>query len=257
MSQIIINPYQFGAAPPPAPDFALGLYNPGDLGYLYNFDDTSTVYDSIFKTTLSVDGGVAALVEPIFGPTDANQSNAGRVPIRTFGAGLTYDGTSDYMNCRQPVSGAAGNGSICCYFRKPATGAHSIIFGGGTGSTGRTYLGVLTGTDQLAAGMGAVSFTTFTGGPSVISATDFHTGVLTWQGAGPQIADLYLDGAVINANKAWTGGDCSTNTGVGGLSTNSGSPTNFFAGDVKHAMYIDRILTPTEIADLHTYWASL
>jgi len=159
-------------------------------------------------------------------------------------AGLTYDGSDDRLvSTLNPTT----SGSIAARFN--GTTASRVIAGSQSASDGRCFL-ALDASGKLAAGIGAQSTSTITGGADIRSAD--HVGVVTWDGS---TVKLYLDGTEIYS--AAQSGAVNTTVPIyeGALNAN-GTASAFWTGSISDSLIINRVLTPTEITKLSTSWSS-
>jgi len=159
-------------------------------------------------------------------------------------AGLTYDGSDDRLvSTLSPTA----SGSIAARFN--GSTASRVIAGSQPASDGRCFL-ALDASGKLAAGIGAQSTSTITGGADIRS--EDHVGVVTWDGS---TVKLYLDGTEIYS--AAQSGAVNTTVPIyeGALNAN-GTASAFWTGSISDSLIIDRVLTPTETTDLTNSWSS-
>lgn len=249
----LINPYRLA----PAGFTDVSLFTGADDGFIYHLDDASTMWSDTGRTTNVTDGGTVAAIDDILGNYDSAATAAAAArPQWNSGAGCLFDGTDDYFRVTGITPAFGTNVTFAAYVRvdTAASAAFKIAVGSQSG-TSRGWLAHDTAW-RASGGVGALAGGTHFGGSDLRSASTYYTIALDWDNGSVQDSRLYVDGSNVATN-TWTGSVSTNEIRIGARGTGASTQDLFWDGDIKFALVIDRVLTPTEHSDLHTYWSGL
>lgn len=240
---MLIDPYRFGAAPPPGPHPLAYLFGSGELGAIYDaaYTDGTLVgaYTDVTGTTpATTDGQLAAYVTDWSG--NANhllQASAGNRPtFRKSGAKcwLNGDGTDDVMDTAGTVTGLK----------------HFFAAGRFDGASFPEYNGFLCTLDSSATAI------IFTGDFSATNA---------WYSSGTNLTNFRLNGSASILAPMSTNGVTSVEKTLGNSAATGQirifadrfNINRFWSGRMYGALLIDRILTTGERNDVESYFATI
>lgn len=215
--------------------------------YQFVVDAAATTYfrmavDGVSGGALSFNN-VSGRVLPGF---SARQGTGSFQPKYQIGpARYVFDGIDDRLTtARTPTP----IGSLAVRMR--STTASRVAIGSQDGGGDRCYI-ALAADGALAGGIANRATDIIKGATDVRG--QWVTGVLTWDDVTVR---LYQDGAQVYSAAQVGSLDTAVPFSIGGLN-NAGNHLAFHAGDIARALFIDRVLTPAEITNLHTTWSTI
>lgn len=224
----------------------LSLFAGGETGFWYDGADNATLWQDAAGTTASADTEVVGKWDDKDGgvATNATQATTANKPTNQAGGLLNFDGVDDYLNSSF-VLGTSG--SVFARVVVPASAA-APKYCAGTGTTGtkRAWLGVTSaGLANASIGSTAIS------GAVNLFGTTAVIG-LTWDGT---TVTLYVNGSSVNSGAQGSNTAGTNAIWVGGFNS-AGTLANPWPSDISDVLVTNDVLTPTEVADLNTYWSA-
>ena len=128
--------------------------------------------------------------------------------------------------------------------------ASKVALGSQGAANGKAFL-ALAADGSLGAGIGADSTSTIKGSADIRAA--WATGVVTWDGS---TVKLYQDGAQVYSG-AQNGAVNTTVPWMFGCLNNNATAASFWDGSIGAAIVLNRVMTPSEVVSLNTYWSTI
>jgi len=156
---------------------------------------------------------------------------------------LSFDGSGDVIDCGSGIDVSNSSFSFACWVKRSATGGYDYIFGQGSAS----------GSNGLVVGFRDSNTFTFAFygddlDTSAFTETDWHHWAGTYNSSTNEKI-IYRDGVSVASNTAAADYQGTGTLYIGSASTFLGGTD--FGGELDDVYMFSRVLSPTEVADLH------